>query len=100
MSYEVSISGISALSCECSPYERSATALDELMDLVETKRNEVGFNQEDVHRVVAVYKCDGPLNGECIKTCGQLLTASLFNEDGARLLRASFMSQVVLEQPE
>ena len=98
MSYEVSISGISTADCECNPYERAETAVGELMGLLETKRGELNFKPEDARKVVAVYKCDGPINGECTRMCGQLLTVSLFTEDNTGLLSGDFMSQVVLDQ--
>ena len=98
MFYEVSISGISAVDCVCNPYERANTAVGELMDLIGTKRNELDFDSEDVRKVVAVYKCDGPITGECARTCGQLLTASLFAEGDVGLLSCDFMSQVALDK--
>ena len=98
MSYEVSISGISAPDCECNPYVRAETATNELMELVESKRDELDFKPEDVRKVVAVYRCEGPVRGDCSKSCGQLLTASLFAEGDVGLLSGDFMSQVPLTE--
>lgn len=98
MSYEVSISGVFTPECQCNPDTRAETAVDELMVLIESKRNELHFIPEDVCKVIATYKCEGPVEGSCIKMCGQLLTASLFDEDNTGLLSGSFMSQVVLDE--
>ena len=97
MSYELSISGVSAPECECNPYSRAETSAGELMGVIRNQEDALDFIADAVSKIVVVYKCEGPLKGDCIKTCGQLLTAHLFDQNETGLLSADFMSQVVLE---